>query len=76
MQVVVKGWIVDFYNDSMLRVIEVDGPVHDSAEQHAKDAIKDTVLSHFGIRDVRVTNAEVFRDPDSLVRRIMGYTQD
>lgn len=73
-QVVIKGWIVDFYHDGLLRAIELDGPVHDDAQQQAKDGIKDTVLSHFGIRVMRFKNAEVFRDPEALMRKIMGYT--
>lgn len=72
-QVVIKGWIVDFYSDRMLTAIEVDGQVHDEVEQAAKDAIKDSVLSHFGIKVHRVRNQEVFRDPELLVRKIMRW---
>lgn len=70
-QVVIKGWIVDFYNDHMLTAIEVDGQVHNQAEQQAKDAIKDSVLSHFGIKVIRLTNAEVNKRAAALVDKIM-----
>ncbi len=73
-QVVIKGWIVDFYNDYTLTVIEVDGSIHDQAEQQAKDAIKDEALRHFGLRVIRVTNAEVLRDAPALVQHIHGYS--
>ena len=72
-QVVIKGWIVDFYNDSLITAIEVDGQVHNEAEQAAKDALKDQTLRHFGIRVIRIRNQEVFRDAEIIVRRIMGY---
>lgn len=72
-QVVIKGWIVDFYNDHTLKVIEVDGPVHDTASKQAQDHIKDEALAHFGLRVYRVTNAEVWRDPEALVKRIHGH---
>lgn len=69
-QVVIKGWIVDFYNERSLVAVEVDGPVHNEAEQRTKDAIKDAALYHFGIRVRRFTNAEVFRDPAAIARRL------
>lgn len=72
-QVVIKGWIVDFYNPYTLMAIEVDGGIHDTSEQKAKDELKDSVLRHFGIRVVRVRNEEVLRSPTAVFRRIMGY---
>lgn len=70
-QVVIKGWIVDFYNDQCLTAIEVDGPNHEAAEQKARDGIKDTALRHFGLCVVRFTNAEVFRDAAALVQQLL-----
>ena len=70
-QVVIKGWIVDFYNDHDLTAIEVDGTSHEEPGQKAKDAIKDSVLRHFGIRVVRISNSDVFRDPTALVQKLL-----
>ncbi len=78
-QVVIKGWIVDFYHGHGLLAIEVDGQVHQEAEQAGRDAIKDEVLKHFGIRVLRIRNQEVFRDPVALAHRIdvmAQYTSD
>lgn len=69
-QVLIKGWIVDFYNDYRLWAIEVDGPVHQDAEQRAKDAIKDEVLHHFGITVHRVSNAEILRDAATWLHQL------
>ncbi len=66
-QVVIKGWIVDFYNDHTLTAIEVDGQVHDAARQQSRDEIKDMALRHFGICVIRIRNQEVFRNTEKLV---------
>lgn len=55
-QVVVKGWIVDFYNHHRLLGLEVDGGIHDTQSQWEKDQLKDSVLMRMGIRIIRIPN--------------------
>ena len=74
-QVVIKGWIVDFYSDLYLTALEIDGEVHNQADQSAKDALKDRALSHFGIRVLRYRNQEVYRNPAALAEQIDRQSQ-
>ncbi len=71
-QVVIKGWIVDFYNDHILTAIEVDGSIHDTDDQKARDYVKDTALRHFGIRVVRVRNESVLQHAEALAYSIIN----
>jgi very-short-patch-repair endonuclease len=67
-QQVVAGYIVDFYCASAKLAIEIDGAVHLRRTEH--DVIRDRALSEMGIRTLRVSNAEVERDLDGVLRKI------
>ncbi|MEO6068380.1 MAG: endonuclease domain-containing protein [Gemmatimonadota bacterium] len=60
-QVVVEGFIVDFFCAKLRLVIELDGAVHDAHEQAAYDRERDLVLTRRGLRVVRLCNDEVSR---------------
>lgn len=57
-QVVLLGYIVDFFDASTLTVIEVDGPIHE--QQRGYDRQRDAAMERAGYRVIRVTNAEVY----------------
>lgn len=65
-QHIIAGWIVDFYCPQLRLAIEVDGPVHDSAE----DAARDETLFELGIQVLRVTNDDVEQHIDDVIERI------
>ena len=62
-QAVLGRFIVDFYAPCQRLVVEVDGSVHDSPEQQARDASRQAELeSLYGVRFVRVSARLVEQD--------------
>jgi very-short-patch-repair endonuclease len=50
-------FIADFYCDAKKTVIELDGPIHDSAEEY--DKYKDSELTERGLHVLRIKNEEL-----------------
>ena len=67
-QQVIDGFIADFYCHSAAVVIEIDGEVHESQKQY--DEKRDRVFQERGLKVLRITNEEVYRDLDEVVGRI------
>lgn len=73
-QVVILGWIVDFYCPRRRVVIELDGGYHKAEDQKKLDLIRDRVLfEKCLIKTVRLTNEEVLSDPQDIARRAKIY---
>jgi very-short-patch-repair endonuclease len=66
-QVVILGWITDFYCPKYRLVVEVDGSTHNKE----KDAKRDRAMLDHGIDTVRVTNDEVLYDIKSVQKKIL-----
>jgi len=71
-QQLVAGYIVDFYCASANLAIEIDGASHLNRTEH--DALRDRTLSEMGITTLRISNNEVDRDLDGVLRRIAEST--
>jgi very-short-patch-repair endonuclease len=69
-QQIIDGFIVDFYCHAVGLVVEVDGPIHDKAEQVEYDAERERVLEVYGLHLLRVRNEEVMQDLGSVLERI------
>ncbi len=69
-QQIIDGFIVDFYCHAVGLVVEVDGPIHDKAEQVEYDAERERVLEARGLHVLRVRNEEVMRNLGSVLERI------
>lgn len=68
---VVSGkWIVDFFFPDIRLAIEVDGSVHSTHPQRAKDREKDIDCKRLDITVLRLRNAEIFGDRDRLVEKL------
>ena len=67
-QVVLCGYIADFYASSAKLVVEVDGACHE--QQRGSDRRRDRVLRRAGYRVLRVSDAEVVRSLAVVVSRI------
>jgi len=68
---VVSGkWIVDFFFPEIRLAIEVDGSVHNTQVQRAKDLKKDSDCMRFDITVLRLRNAEIFGDRDWLIEKL------
>lgn len=69
-QSIILGWIVDFYCPSLKLVIEVDGSIHDTKKQKAKDRQRQEAIEAKGFRFLRFTNSQVNTDIDRVVSAI------
>ena len=70
-QQVIDGFIVDFYCHAVGLVIEVDGQIHE--RQSAYDAERDRILRARGLHILRIPNAAIHADIESVVQKIRGY---
>jgi very-short-patch-repair endonuclease len=61
-------WILDFFFPENRLGIEVDGSVHQTAEQRATDREKEDACRTWDITLIRISNAQVFGPRDRLVR--------
>jgi very-short-patch-repair endonuclease len=68
--VVTGRWIVDFFFPEVRLAVEIDGGVHQSPEQKARDQEKEKDCARFDITLIRVTNGEVFGDRTRLVEKL------
>ncbi|MFA5358429.1 MAG: endonuclease domain-containing protein [Patescibacteria group bacterium] len=67
----IENFIVDFYCPKLNLVIEVDGISHDSEEAQIKDARREEYLRSRGIKVLRYTSSEVFKNIESVTNDIM-----
>ena len=65
-QQIIAGFSADFYCHEHALVIEVDGSTHEA--QH--DAERDAVFQGKGISTLRVTNADVISNIETVIKRI------
>ncbi len=72
-QMAIGPFVVDFYCPSERLAVEVDGPIHDT--QQEADRERQSLIESLGIRFVRFTNEQVFRDIDGVIKAIRGAFQ-
>ncbi|MCU0376917.1 MAG: endonuclease domain-containing protein [Bacteroidales bacterium] len=63
-------FIADFYCHEARLVIEVDGPVHNSASQSERDTERDYLMTQFGITTLRFSNKQVENEIENVLQRI------
>lgn len=68
-QQVIGPYIVDFYCAQVHLVIEVDGESH--VGRGNSDAARDSYLESHGLRVLRITNDDVLREPEAVMRAIL-----
>lgn len=66
-QVVVEGYIPDFYCDTLKLAIEIDGKIHLRKDIKRKDALRTRRLRKAGITVVRFKNADVFSNLNKIL---------
>ena len=71
-QQIIEGFIVDFYCASLQLVIEVDGGIHQTEEQHQRDIHRQKVFEARGLREIRFSNEQVINDIQSVFDTIVG----
>lgn len=63
-------FIADFYCHEHKLVVELDGSVHDEAEQKAYDENRDYWMTEYGLTVLRFTNESVIDDLDTVKQQI------
>lgn len=75
-QVIIRGWIVDFWCPAKRLVVEVDGASHKTPEGSRKDAHRDSVMRGLGLRVLRVDNEEIDQDLGRVISKIQSAIQE
>jgi very-short-patch-repair endonuclease len=71
-QHVIGNCIVDFFCPQKALIVEIDGDTHDSA----KDAARDRMNQHRGYSTIRFTNAEVGKNLDGVLAKLLTELGD
>lgn len=72
----VEGFVVDFVSIECKLIIEVDGSVHEQAEQQAYDTQRQSVLEAHGFKVLRFSNADVLQHADAVSQMIAAVIED
>ena len=68
-------YIADFYCHALKMVIEVDGSIHDIAENIKNDIERQKYLESEGIKVIRFKNCEVEKELETVQARIEKFIQ-
>jgi very-short-patch-repair endonuclease len=74
-QQIVDGFVADFYCHQAALVVEVDGSIHDSPEQKARDKHRRKVFEGRGLKEIRFRNEEVLGDIEQVVAEITRWVE-
>ena len=66
----VDQFVIDFYCPRLKLAVEIDGDVHDSAEQKEYDKQRQAYIEKFGIKFVRITNEGLLGNPNKAFSKI------
>ena len=66
-------YIADFYCHKAKLVIELDGTIHDDAEVRSNDEIRQKNIEERGIKVIRFTNEEIFKDLEMVMQKIKSH---
>jgi very-short-patch-repair endonuclease len=69
----IGSYIADFYCHKAKLVIEIDGKSHNAREQKLYDTLRTEELEAYGLRVIRFSNDEVFRNIDEVIKKIIEY---
>ena len=71
-----EPYILDFYCADARLAVEVDGEIHGHGDQPERDARRDAWLAERGIEVLRISGADVMRDPDSVAGGMIRLALD
>jgi len=75
-QIVLCGWIADFWCPKLKLVVEIDGPSHLTEEAVTYDKRRAQVMAkELGAKTIRFTNLEVFTKRASVAYRLRRVIQ-
>lgn len=67
-QVPIDYFIVDFYCHELQLAIEVDGRIHNTPQQKAKDIERQYKLEQLGVRFLRINDNDVKKNMNAVIR--------
>ena len=72
----VGRYVIDFYSPSLKLAVEIDGDSHFNEEAQGYDQIREAFIGSLGIRFLRFTNEEVYRNLDGVLESILQAAQE
>ncbi len=72
----INFFVADFYCHTARLVIELDGGVHDEADQRIYDENRTYLLTEFGLTVIRFSNEAVYGQIDEVLNTIRQYLPD
>jgi very-short-patch-repair endonuclease len=66
-------FIVDFYCHELMLVVELEGGIHDCADQKEYDQARFEELDARGFRILRIKNSEVIENIDKVLEKILMF---
>ncbi|MBI2037589.1 MAG: endonuclease domain-containing protein [Candidatus Magasanikbacteria bacterium] len=66
----IGNFVADFYCHELKLIIELDGWTHDSSQTKIKDLRKQQFFEGKGYTVIRLTNEEIYGDPEKFIARI------
>ena len=66
----VDAFKIDFYCPELQLAVEVDGEIHNTPEAREYDKQRQQYIETFGIKFLRLTNAEIEQDIDNALKKI------
>ena len=67
----IGSYIVDFYCPSAKLIIEIDWGQHLTGDGMAKDQERDQYLERLGLKVLRFSDTDVFKDTEGVLERIL-----
>ena len=71
----VGPYVIDFYCPSLKMAVEIDGDSHFNEEAQGYDQVREAFIGSFGIKFIRFTNEEVYRNLDGVFESIVEFAQ-
>lgn len=72
-QLVIRGFVLDFYCYELRLAIEIDGPVHERQREY--DAWRQSILESEDISFLRITTKELEESPEKLTQGIRAQIE-
>ena len=66
----IDRYIVDFVTIAGKLIVEIDGATHSTTAEQARDAERTRILESLGFHIVRVTNRDVYENPEGVQEMI------
>jgi very-short-patch-repair endonuclease len=72
----IDNYILDFFCQELMLGIEIDGYSHELKEVFEKDTKKTKKMDELGIRILRFSDYQVFKEMENILRAIEYYVLD